>query len=77
VYDTLFSEKDKKQIAETVEALSKNNYNVVYSAKALYIHRNTLLFRLNKLKDVLNIDPIASAADREFFNELAYYFSRK
>lgn len=77
VYDTLFSEKEKKQLAETVEVLSKNNYNVVYSAKALYIHRNTLLFRLNKLKDVLNIDPIASAADREFFNELAYYFSRK
>lgn len=77
VYDTLFSEDDKKQLVETVEALSKNNYNVVYTAKALYIHRNTLLFRLNKLKGLLNIDPVANAEDREFFNELAYYFSRK
>lgn len=77
VYDTLFSEDDKKQLVETVEALCKHNYNIVYSAKALNIHRNTLLFRLNKLKVLLNIDPVANAKDREFFNELAYYFSQK
>lgn len=75
VYQTIFSEEEKKQMVEMVEVLSKNNYNVVNSAKALYIHRNTLLFRLNKIKGVLNIDPIANAADREFLNELSYYFS--
>jgi carbohydrate diacid regulator len=74
-YDSLFTDEEKKQIAETVVALSKNNYNVVYTSKAMYIHRNTLLFRLNKLKDVLNIDPIANSSDREFLNELAYYFN--
>ncbi|AKL94611.1 carbohydrate diacid regulator [Clostridium aceticum] len=77
VYDILFNEEDKKLITQAVEVLSRNNYNVVNSAKELYIHRNTLLFRLNKIKDVLNIDPIGNAADREFLNELAYYFSRK
>ena len=77
VYDSLFSEDEKKQITETVETLSMNNYNVVNSAKTLFIHRNTLLFRLNKIKDVLNIDPISSSADREFLNELAYYFANK
>lgn len=77
VYDKLFDEDDKKQLVEIVEALYRNNYNVVYSAKDLYIHRNTLIFRLNKIKEILNIDPIANAEDRDFFNELAYYFSRK
>ncbi|MDG5786167.1 sugar diacid recognition domain-containing protein [Evansella sp. AB-P1] len=77
VYNELFSNEEKKQIAETVEVLRKNNYNVVSSSKELYIHRNTLLFRINKLKEALNIDPIANAAHREFLNELAYYFSRK
>lgn len=77
VYDSIFSEEDKKVLAETVEVLVKNNYNVVNSAKELFIHRNTLLFRLNKMKETLNIDPIANASDREFFNELAYYFSKK
>lgn len=73
-YDDLFTEEEKKQFVEIVDALRNNNYNVVYSAKELYIHRNTMVFRLNKLKESLNIDPIANAGDREFFNELGYYF---
>lgn len=77
IYDTLFNEEDKKQLVEMVAALSENNYNVVYTAKVLFIHRNTLLFRLNKLKELLNIDPIAKSEDREFLNELAYYFSQQ
>jgi carbohydrate diacid regulator len=76
IYDPMFNADEKKQLVEMVKALYKNNYNVLYSAKELYIHRNTLLFRLNKLKDMLNIDPIAVAEDREFLNELAYYFSK-
>ncbi len=75
VYNTLFTREEKKQLVETADALCKNNYNVVSSAKALFIHRNTLLFRLNKIKEVLNIDPIANSADRRFLTELAYYFS--
>ncbi|TCT12222.1 carbohydrate diacid regulator [Natranaerovirga pectinivora] len=77
VYDTVFTKEEKKQITETVETLKKNNYNIVNSSKDLFVHRNTLLFRINKLKDILNIDPIANAADREFLNELAYYFGSK
>jgi len=77
IYHPLFTKEEKKILSETVDALSKNNYNVVNSAKALFIHRNTLLFRLNKIKDVLNIDPIANSADRKFLNELAHYFNHK
>jgi carbohydrate diacid regulator len=77
VYDTLFNEQEKKFIAEMVKVLNKNNFNVVNSSKKLFMHRNTLLFRLNKIKDTLNIDPIANADDREFLNELAYYFRLK
>lgn len=76
-YETLFTKEERRTIAETVQVLSKNNYNVVNSAKALKIHRNTLLFRLNKIKDVLNIDPISDYAERCLLNELAYYFSKK
>lgn len=76
IYSKLFSEEEKNQLVEIVEVLHKNNYNVVYSAKALYIHRNTLIFRLNKIKELLNIDPISNAEDRDFLNELVYYLSR-
>lgn len=76
-YDAVFNDEEKRQLVEIVEALYKNNYNIVYSARDLYIHRNTLLFRLNKYKSMLNIDPVANSDDREFLNELAYYFSKK
>ncbi len=77
IYNDMFSEDDKDMVAETVEVLSRNNYNVVSSAKDLFIHRNTLVFRLNKIKNTLNIDPIANASEREFLNELSYYFRHK
>lgn len=76
-YDQLLTEEEKKQMVEITEALRNNNYNIVYSAKELYIHRNTMLFRLNKFKEILNINPIANAGEREFFNELGYYFKHK
>lgn len=74
MYNNVFTEQEKMFIARSVEVLNKNNYNVVNSAKELFMHRNTLLFRLNKIKDTLNIDPISNSAHREFLNELAYYF---
>lgn len=77
IYNTLFNEQEKKFIAKSVEVLNKNNYNVVSSSKELFMHRNTLLFRINKIKETLNIDPIANASHREFLNELAYYFRQK
>lgn len=77
VYQDLFSEDEKEVTARTIEVLSNNNYNVVTSAKELFIHRNTLVFRLNKIKSTLNIDPIANAGDREFLNELAHYLRNR
>lgn len=76
-FDDIFTEEEKKQFVEIAEALRKNNYIIVYSAKELFIHRNTMIFRLNKIKEALNIDPVANTEDREFFNELAYYFKMR
>ncbi|TCK92725.1 carbohydrate diacid regulator [Natranaerovirga hydrolytica] len=77
IYNKAFTDDEKIVITETIEALKKNNYNIVNSSKELFIHRNTLLFRLNKLKNTLNIDPVANASDRDFLNEMAYYFNPK
>ena len=51
IYNTQFNEQEKKFIGESVEVLNKNNYNVVSSSKELFMHRNTLLFRINKIKE--------------------------
>lgn len=73
-YLKFFDAAERKILAETVHTLNKNNYNVVNSAKELFIHRNTLVFRLNKYKRILGIDPILNSSDRDFLNELGYFF---
>lgn len=74
VYLRIFDAAERMILSETVHTLNKNNYNVVSSAKELFIHRNTLVFRLNKYKRILGIDPIMNSSDRDFLNELGYFF---
>lgn len=51
---------EKYDIANTVLTLLANNLNLVSASKALFIHRNTLISRLDKLKEVTNLDPYHS-----------------
>lgn len=47
----------KYDMGNTVVSLLNNNLNITHTAKNLYIHRNTLLFRLGKLKEATGLDP--------------------
>ncbi|MFM1651399.1 PucR family transcriptional regulator [Brevibacillus sp. B_LB10_24] len=42
---------------ETLAALCSHNLNISETARALYIHRNTLLYRLDRLKETTGLDP--------------------
>jgi carbohydrate diacid regulator len=44
-------------LLETLQTYFAMNCHVNETARALYIHRNTLLFRLNKIADIYNLDP--------------------
>lgn len=71
---------DKKFIAnytELIDTLKENNYNMVTSSKALYVHKNTLAFRLDKIKQALNMNPIQVDRDRDFMEYLQYYLKNK
>ncbi|MFW6022656.1 MAG: CdaR family transcriptional regulator [Halanaerobiaceae bacterium] len=48
---------DNTDIGEIIEALVENNLNISQTADALFIHRNTLLYRLNKIEDLTGLDP--------------------
>lgn len=61
---------------ETMEALMTCNYNLVSAARQLFVHKNTLQYRYNKIKEVLNVNPIASASDR-YFLEAFYQYLKK
>lgn len=40
----------------TLEYYFMYNQNVTEAAKAMFIHRNTFIYRIDKIKDLLNID---------------------
>ncbi|MBQ7977115.1 MAG: helix-turn-helix domain-containing protein [Clostridia bacterium] len=47
--------KDEELIA-TVELFFKNNLNIIKTSKDAIIHRNTLIYRLEKIKKTLGLD---------------------
>lgn len=50
-----FDSQNKIEYLKTLQAYYQNHRNVTKAAEALYIHRNTLLHRLSKIEDILNI----------------------
>ncbi len=61
------------QYYQTGKALLDANFRFQEAAEALYIHKNTLVYRYRALKDFLEIDPIAKAADRDFLQMFCEY----
>ena len=61
---------------KTIQALVENNMDLVSSAEYLFIHRNTMVFRMNQLKKYLNINPLHTDNDR-FQLTLLYHYYRK
>ena len=77
VFEELLDEKNQDDFTELVDALERNNYNLVDSSKELFIHKNTLVFRLNKLKAIFSINPLQKSNEREFLKYMCEYFRRK
>ena len=77
LFEKLWTDNTAKNYAEIAGALLNNNYNLVLASKELYIHKNTLIFQLGKIKEELGINPLQNIKDRKFMNYLYYYFSDK
>ena len=69
-------EDSRKQFVGMMRAFEETNYNLSESAAKLFIHKNTLIYRYNKFKDMLGVDPLESSMDRGFM-ELLYMFLAK
>ena len=73
IYKSRLKEDQIKQLTEMIGALEESNYNLSEASKKLYIHKNTLMYRYNKMKDYLGINPLESARDRGFMDFLYMY----
>lgn len=61
------------ELLKTLRLYLKNNCNLINTSKEMYIHRNTLIYRLNKIKDVLNNNLEDQNLKNELMNALMIY----
>ncbi len=52
-----YDRENATALQETVLAYYKNGFSVVHTAKALGLHRNSLRYRLQKIWELLQLDP--------------------
>lgn len=56
-FDKILQEgKSEKELLRTIKTYFESGMNIQNTAKALYIHRNTVLYRLNRIKDKYEFD---------------------
>ncbi|MCR4697483.1 MAG: helix-turn-helix domain-containing protein [Lachnospiraceae bacterium] len=66
VFGDELPEEIDEEVINTINAFLDNNFNVSETARQLYIHRNTLGYRIEKLKQATGLDV------REFNDALTY-----
>ena len=76
IYAQEMPQDTKQQFVEMMRAFEETNYNLSESAAKLYIHKNTLIYRYNKFKDMLGVDPLERSLDRGFMELLYMYLAK-
>lgn len=56
-FTTLATSKTGKELIDTIRELIKCNLNINQTASHLFTHRNTVNYRLKKIKEVFHLDP--------------------
>ena len=76
IYDMYYDEHKADMWQETLRMLETYNYNINEAAKRLNLHRNTLVFRLNKIETLFAIDPVNKHSDAIFLENLVEFYAR-
>ncbi|MCI8763316.1 MAG: CdaR family transcriptional regulator [Lachnospiraceae bacterium] len=76
-YENILDDEFKQIYIEIVGILMQCNWNLAEGARGLFMHKNTLLYRYNKIKKRLNVNPIELSADRYFMEYFYEYLKRK
>lgn len=73
VYRDLLDEETIVNYKEVVGSLENSNYNMVQASKNLYIHKNTMIYRFDKIREKLNVNPFSNSRDKEYLEYLYEY----
>lgn len=64
------------ELMETAVMLMKHNMNLTETAKAMFLHRNTIQFRVNKIRQTLPWDPLHDERGRVLLQLIVWYHRR-
>ncbi len=64
------------ELMETVAVLIQHNMNLTETARTMYLHRNTVQFRVNKIRKSLPWDPLHDERGRMLLQLIVWYSSR-
>ena len=56
VLGALIAHENSMELLRTLEAYFEHNGNLSQTAEAMYIHRNTLLYRMERIAEITNLD---------------------
>lgn len=79
IYEVFREQLDDKEIENyitVISALSSSNYNLSEGSKRIHVHKNTLVYRLDKVREIFGLNPILDQKDREFMANLCEYLIR-
>uniref|UniRef100_UPI00403F95DE PucR family transcriptional regulator n=1 Tax=Candidatus Enterococcus willemsii TaxID=1857215 RepID=UPI00403F95DE len=67
-------EIDVDEMINIAESLYMNNYNVTQTAENLFLHKNTLIYKLKKYEDVFGIEIRKNFQDKVLFYLIANFY---
>ena len=76
MFDRKLRGKDRRVVLETLSALDRSGMGMKEAAAELGVHRNTLILRLEKIRQLLGLDPLNRNRDRILSQILCYRLAR-
>ena len=73
VFGTSFSADFKNDYCELIGSLIDNDFNIAAASRQIFMHKNTFVYRYNKVRDLLNVNPQASPQDKWLLTYLYIY----
>ncbi|WP_326910732.1 helix-turn-helix domain-containing protein [Sedimentibacter sp. MB31-C6] len=68
-----YEEKNQTSFIKTMEAYVQCNGNINKASAQLYIHRNTCIYRISKIKELFQIDIDDPYVRADILNSLSIY----
>ena len=65
----------KKDYCTLIGSLLENDFNITTAAKQTFMHKNTFVYRYNKIRDMLNVNPQASSWEKWLLLYLYFYLN--